>query len=96
LKKNKEFLSDPDDSYLRGFFLNPYVQTGLLIGECINLDMKPVNGLIKLVEKPGSYKDRYSTISYVNYVIAKEFDIELVKQKEDKDDLEAMVALSYW
>ena len=82
IKTNKEFTGDPNDSSAFGFFLNPYVQTGLFIGECINLDMTLVNGLVKLVEKPGTYKDRYSSISYANWFISY-FDRTLLKETEE-------------
>ena len=85
MRTNKEFMVDPNDSESFAFFLSPYVHTGLLIGECINLDMSLVNGMIKLVEKAGCYKDRYSSISYGNWV-ASYFDKILLKQVEDKDD----------
>lgn len=85
IKTNKEFTSDPNDSNSFGFFLNPYVQTGLMIGEAINLDMSLVGGLIKLTEKAGSHKDRYSSISYSNWVIS-HFDKSLMREVEDTDD----------
>lgn len=97
LKKNKEFQNAfSKDSQLTSFFINPYVQTNLLVGECVNLDRKLVNGMVKLIERPGAYKDRYSAISYVNYIISKEFDLNLVKQTEETDDLSAVMAVSYW
>ena len=55
-----------------------------------------MDGVIKLVERSGSYKDRYSAISYANYVISKAFDIDLVKQEETKDDLNALMAVTYF
>jgi len=65
----------------------------LFIGECINLDMVLLNGKIKLVEKPGSYKDRYSVISYVNWVISF-FDQELLKESSDYDDWEELMKVT--
>jgi len=86
IKNNKEFTSNPNDSSLFSFFLNPYVQTGLFIGECINLDMTLVNGLIKLTEKPGNYKDRFSSISYSNLIISSVFDKNLLKENIEEDE----------
>lgn len=86
LTKHEQEFRDSKDSETNAFYLNPYVQTGLMIGECINLDMSLVNGLVKLVEKPGCYKDRYSAISYTNWVISQQFDKNLLKQNEDSDD----------
>ncbi len=85
IKTNKEFIEDPNDSSNFTFFLSPYVQTGLFIGECINLDMSLVNGKIKLTEKPGSYKDRYSSVSYGNWV-CNYFDKGLLKIVSTEDE----------
>lgn len=84
-KTNKEFLNDPNDSGAYTYFLSPYVNTTFLIGECINLDMSLVSGMIKLTEKPGTYKDRYSAISYGNYVIS-HFDKNLIKEEDETDE----------
>lgn len=90
--KNKEFLTNSSDSLVYAFYLNPYVQTGLLISECINLDLTLVSGKVKLIEKPGCHKDRYSAISYANYFISQEFDMALVKEKDDSmSDSEAFL-----
>ncbi len=47
----------------------PYVNTSLLINEMINLEQAttPNSGDIKLIEKSGARKDRYSALSYGNY-----------------------------
>lgn len=44
----------------------PYVQTSLMINELINLDHEVKNGNIKIIEKSGMRKDRYSSLAY-NY-----------------------------
>ena len=95
LTKNvKEFIKDINDSSTFAFFLNPYVNTGLMIGECINLDMSLVGGKIKLSEKAGCYKDRYSSISYCNWVIS-HFDQELLKENgEEQDDWDIISSLT--
>ena len=94
IRTNKEFRKDSNDSATSSFFLSPYVNTSLFINECINLDMKLVNGLVKLVERPGCYKDRFSSILYANSIISDIFDIELLKEKEESDDLAAMLAVT--
>jgi hypothetical protein len=38
------------------------------------------------VEKPGCFKDRYSAISYANYVISTEFDKLLLREIDSSDD----------
>jgi hypothetical protein len=77
-----EFTQDINDSETYGFYMNPYLNTNLMISECINLDMSLVGGKIKLTEKAGCYKDRYSAILYANWVISS-FDQELVKEGDD-------------
>jgi len=93
IRNNDEFTKDANDSDAFAFFLNPYVQTGLFIGECINLDMTLVSGKVKLTEKAGCYKDRYSAISYSNWVIS-HFDQELLKESDTSDDWEILSALT--
>jgi len=92
--KNKDFVIDANDSDTYAFFLNPYVQTGLAISECINLDMTLVGGLVKLVEKSGCYKDRYSALSYANYFISSEFDRNLLQEQDTGDDWETIMGVT--
>ena len=47
----------------------PYVQTSLLVNELINLTHDTSNGLIKVKEKSGMRKDRYSSLEYGYYVV---------------------------
>ena len=47
----------------------PYVQTSFLINELINLTHDASNGLIKVKEKSGMRKDRYSSLGYGYYVL---------------------------
>ena len=57
----------------------PYYQTTFLIDELINLDHEVSNGLIKVKEKSGMRKDRYSSIEYNYYVVDQ---IRLNKKKK--------------
>jgi len=91
--KNKEFVDPNRDSSVYAFYMNPFLQTGLAISECINLDMALVSGKVKLVEKPGCYKDRYSALSYVNFFVSQEFDSELLKEKEEENDWDIISGL---
>lgn len=93
LQHDKAFITAYDEPAIRAFYLYPYVQTNLLINECINLEMKLVNGNIKLEEKEGSYKDRFTSISYMNWVISY-FDLELLKDDSGEDDLDALLAVT--
>lgn len=47
----------------------PYINTSLLINELINLRHEESGGLVRVYEKPGMRKDRYSSLSY-NYYVA--------------------------
>lgn len=61
--------------------LMPYVQTTLLIDELINLKTE-VNGTkIKLKERSGMRKDRYSSMAYNNYVIER-----IARKQRSRDD----------
>jgi hypothetical protein len=93
IKTNKEYLTGNIDSDISAFFAHPYVQTSLFIGECINLDMSLVGGLIKLTEKSGCFKDRYSATSYLNWIISSQFDKELLKEYEEIDDFSYIAGL---
>ena len=93
IKNYKDFLTN-DEETNRAFYLSPYVNTSLLIAECVNLDMTLVNGMIKLVEKEGNYKDRYSSVSYLNFV-ASFFDKELLRETDNTSDLDAILNITY-
>lgn len=58
-------LSEAEQAKLR----LPYIQTSLLINELINLTHDVSNGLIKVKEKSGMRKDRYSSLEYGWYVV---------------------------
>lgn len=59
----------------------PYIQTSLLINELINLTYDVSNRLIKVKERSGMRKDRYSSLEYGWYVIQ-----ELSKTLKPKTD----------
>ena len=65
LKKNIKGFSKltPTDQAL---YKAPYVQTSLMINELINLEHEIKGTNIKITERPGMRKDRYSSIAY-NY-----------------------------
>ncbi|WP_101773507.1 terminase large subunit domain-containing protein [Peptostreptococcus faecalis] len=48
--------------------LEPFIQTTLLMGEMVNLKGEWPNGKIKLKEKAGARKDRYSSLAYGNFI----------------------------
>jgi hypothetical protein len=88
---SKEFLSQ-DDMGIRSIFLNPYVQTSLLINESINLSMTMISGNLKLSEPEGGRKDRYSSLSMGVY-LASLFDQELLKEDDNTDGEKYMIEL---
>jgi len=92
LETNKDYVSNLDNSELRAFYMSPYVQTNLMINESVNLNMKLLSGNIKLEESEGAYKDRYTSVSYLNW-IASFFDLDILKQDDNKSDLEAMASV---
>jgi hypothetical protein len=96
IKNVPELTKNTDDnSEIYARLLNPYVQTGLFVSECINLDFKPIGDKVKLVEKAGCYKDRYSAISYVNHIVTTEFDHWLLKEvDQNTNDLDYLLSLT--
>ena len=77
-------LSDEQQARMR----LPYVQTSFLINELINLTHDTSNGLIKVKEKSGMRKDRYSSLEYGYYVIQ-----QLNKKLRPKDTNKDIMAL---
>lgn len=77
-------LFSANDSATRAFMLHPHLQTSLFISEATNLQMKLVNSNIKLLEGSGR-KDRYSSVSYGNYLCSL-LDKDLLKQEDNTDD----------
>jgi hypothetical protein len=81
LAKSIKGYMDAEDSVTKANALAPYVQTSLLISECINLSMVLSAGNIKLVEPDGGRKDRYSSLSYGNWFVSL-LDVDLLKETE--------------
>lgn len=73
---------EQDDSTVRSYLLQANLQTTLLINESISLEMSMAGaaGLVKLVEPAGARKDRYTSVSYLNYYVSI-MDTELLKDK---------------
>ena len=57
----------------------PYIHTTLLIDELVNLQHEEVGGKIKIYEKSGKRKDRYSSLAY-NYYVAMQLEQKLSKR----------------
>jgi hypothetical protein len=81
----KDFLSEkkyykeasPEDRV--GFEL-PYIQATLLVNELVNLDHEIIGGFIKIKEKSGKRKDRFSSLGFANY-LAKTLESRLSKKQ---------------
>ncbi|MFC8151876.1 terminase large subunit domain-containing protein [Bacillus paralicheniformis] len=64
----------------------PYIQTTMLVNELVNLEHEIVGGYVRIKEKSGKRKDRYSSLAYGNY-LAKLLEGEnLSTQEYDIDD----------
>ena len=93
MKTNKEYLDTVDDLSMKTWLLHPYVQTNLMIGECLNLEVSFSGGFVKLDEGNG-LKDRYTSISYMNYIVSNVFDRELLRQQDDGSDEQAILDIT--
>lgn len=60
----------------------PYINTTLLISELINLQHEETSGLVRITEKSGARKDRYSSISY-NYWVSMQIEKQLARDEYD-------------
>ncbi len=64
----------------------PFLQTTLLVNELVNLEHDIVGGYVKIKEKSGKRKDRYSSLGFANY-LAKVLESENLQVEEfDPDD----------
>lgn len=66
-------------------FQLPYIQTTLLIDELVNLEHEEANGRIRIYEKAGRRKDRYSSLAY-NYYVALQLENRKAKRGEASSD----------
>ena len=57
----------------------PYLNTGLAVNELANLGYETTNNAIRVKEKTGCRKDRYSSMSY-NYYIAQQVERDMEKK----------------
>lgn len=90
LNSNEKFSKLPLE--IKERFKMPYIQTTLLINEIINLEAE-INetGRIKLKEARTARKDRYSSISYLNY-FATELEVKNRKKKSEIDPTKLFMA----
>ena len=70
----------------------PYIQTSFMVNELINLDHEIKGTNIKIIEKPGMRKDRFSALEY-NFKICTDLAVKL-KPKNADFDITKMVGIS--
>ena len=70
----------------------PYYQTTFLIDELINLDHEISNNLIKVKEKSGMRKDRYSSLEY-NYYVVDQIRLQKKKHTSSQEDIKKYFAI---
>ena len=71
------------------YYKMPYIQTTLMINELINLEYETRNGIVRVKEKSGWRKDRYSSLSY-NIFAAKAIEREMASAPS-RQSVEGMV-----
>ena len=49
-------------------FQLPFLNTTSLVNEAVNLDYELINGKIRVQQPTGAHKDKYSSLSYANYI----------------------------
>ena len=64
----------------------PYIQTSLLINEIVNLDYTQNGTMVKVIERSGNRKDRYSSLAY-SYKIANDLAVQERKPTIEKEVL---------
>ena len=62
----------------------PYIQTSFMVNELINLDHEIKGTNIKIIEKPGMRKDRFSALEY-NFKICTDLAVKLKPKNTDLD-----------
>lgn len=67
----------------------PYIQTTLLIDELVNLQHEETSGRVKIFEKSGMRKDRYSSLSY-NCYVSSQIENRILKRNSFGDNLDSI------
>jgi hypothetical protein len=89
----KEYFNVEDDS-MRAFLMHPYVQTNLFINEAINLEYTSKNSNVKLEEGSGR-KDRYSSVSYANYLVSI-LDKDILREEDIRSDIDTFMSVTFF
>ncbi len=70
----------------------PYIHTSLLIDELTKLQHEESSGKVKIFEKAGMRKDRYSSLSY-NYYVALQLENKLTKRANNYSGTQQMFVI---
>ena len=87
LSEIKGYSKLPDEDKSR--LLAPYTHTGLLVNELITLDYDAKDGLVRVKEKSGARKDRYSSLSY-NLWVSRQIEAEMRKPQKTFDPVKIL------
>ena len=80
-ERNKQFQKLTADEQL--LFTSPYYQTTAFVNEIINLEYEMAGTNIRVYEVSGMRKDRYSSVSYANYIAS---ELERDMRRRGRDD----------
>lgn len=72
----------PEDEALS--LMLPYINTTLLVNELVNLQHEETNGVVRIYEKSGMRKDRYSSLAY-NYYVANQLEKDMRKRETGEE-----------
>ena len=68
-------------------YKHQYMETTLLVNELVNLQHKIEGGSVKIKERPGMRKDRYSSLAY-NFWVMKQYELKLSNDyREEQDEI---------
>ena len=80
-KSNVKTTDLEERAYLEAKLLQPFAQTDALVNELITLEYENKDGKIRISEKSGNRKDRYSSLAYLNFLA------NFIEEKEYKNKL---------
>jgi hypothetical protein len=91
--RTAEFMKS-DDPSAKAFFMQPFINTSLMISEAVNLSMSLTAGNIKLSESNTGRKDRVSSLMMGNYY-ASLLDAELLKDNSGVSNEDAILGITF-
>lgn len=59
----------------------PYIHTTLLVNELVNLQHEESGGRVRVFERSGMRKDRYSSLSY-NYYVSTQLESKISRSRK--------------